>query len=349
MKQIFEQILISPHHTVLETLKIIDDAALEIALVVDESGRLLGTVTDGDIRRGLIRGISLETSIDVLMNKNPVTANQSVPDDELMFTMTSFSIKHLPIISSDNKIVKLVLLKDLFSRKTRPNLAVIMAGGLGSRLGPLTKNTPKPLLNVGDKPLLSTTVEQLSRHGIEKVFISINYKADRIKEYFAENPASGIEVNFLEEKEFLGTAGAISLLPEEPSAPFIVMNGDIVSPINFGNLLDYHQASNKSMTLCTREFNFQIPYGVVRLRGNELESMQEKPEHTIIINAGIYVLNPEVKQLVPENTSIDMPDLIEKVMKEQSGAACFPVADFWLDIGNPKDYSKAQEAFAKLK
>ncbi|MBQ2593655.1 MAG: nucleotidyltransferase family protein [Candidatus Riflebacteria bacterium] len=339
------QILIKPNTSILDTLKVIDNAAVEIALVIDDNKRLIGTVTDGDIRRGLIKGTKLEEPIDTLMNPSPITAGLNSTDDELLFLMTNRSIKHLPILDKNRRVLRLVLLKDLIKGKKRPNIAIIMAGGLGSRLGTLTQNTPKPLLPVGGKPVIARIAEQLKNHGIEEIYISINYKGSQIKKWFEENPINGAQISYLEEKEFLGTAGALSLLPNKPSNPFIVINGDIISPVNFGSLLEFHQQSHKSMTLCTREFNFQVPYGVLKLNGSQLISIEEKPSQNIFINAGIYVINQELLKYIPEKNRFDMPELINIAIKEGNEIACYPVSDYWLDIGTPQDYIKADKEF----
>ena len=338
-----EQILIPPTTTILETLKVIDDAAVEIALVVDSNKHLLGTVTDGDIRRGLIKGSKLNEPINSLMNSSPITAQLNTSDDELLFLMTNKSIKHLPLVDKDFKVIRLVLFKDLVRGKKRPNLAVIMAGGLGTRLGELTKETPKPLLPISGKPLISLIAEQLSIHGIEQIFISINYKGAKIKDWFKNNPVLGASISFLEEDEFLGTAGSISLLPNIPSDPFIVINGDIISPINYGSLLEFHNSNHNAMTLCTREYSFQVPYGVLQINGSKLISIEEKPSQNIFINAGIYVLSPELLNYIPKNTRYDMPELINSALKDGKNVSCYPVSDFWLDIGTPKDYNRANE------
>lgn len=343
-----EKILIKLDTSILETLKVIDDAAFEIALVVDDELKLLGTVTDGDIRRGIIRGADLQSPIADLMNRQPIVAGQNITDDELLFMMTNRSIKHLPVVDRNNRVIKLIQLKDLIARKPRNNTAVIMAGGLGSRLGELTREMPKPLLPVGNRPIIALIVEQLRRHGIEKINISINYHADRIKEYFSKNPIKGTQINYLEENEFLGTAGSLSLLTETVQQSLIVMNGDILSPVNFGNLLDFHATGHKQMTICTREFNFQIPYGVLQMRGDELLDIEEKPSHSMFINAGIYVIEPAVLKLIKPGQQFDMPDLIKKVNTSAGGVSCYPVSEFWLDIGNPIDYAKAHESFARI-
>ncbi len=344
----FEKILITTQTSILDTLRVIDDTAFEIALVVDADERLIGTVTDGDIRRGIIRGADLGSPISALMNTRPITAQQNTPDDELLFLMTNRSIKHLPVVDRQMRVVRLVQLKDLIARKPRPNVAVIMAGGLGSRLGEITREIPKPLLPVGGRPIIALIIEQLRRHGIENIFVSINYKAEKIRQHFAENPITGVSITFLEEEQFLGTAGSLSLLPMRPEQPFILMNADILSPINFGNLLEFHQTGAKPMTVCTREFNFQIPYGVLQMRGDELLDIEEKPSHSIFINAGVYVLEPFLLENISAGQRLDMPDLIKLAINRLGGVSCYPVSEFWLDIGNPHDYSKARDSFASL-
>ncbi len=343
-----ESICINPETTIIDTLKVIDETALEIALVTDAQRTLLGTVTDGDIRRGIIRGLSLECPIADLMNRQPIVADHATTDDELLFTMTNRSIKHLPIVDRDKKVIRLVLLKELIARKPRANPALIMAGGLGSRLGELTRNCPKPLLPVGDKPLISMIVEQLRCHGFNQIYISVNYQAEKIIRHFDINPVPGTTITFIREEKFLGTAGALSLLPQPPQVPLLVMNGDILSPVNFSNLLQYHINAGKPMTVCTREFNFQIPYGVVSMRGDQLIDIEEKPSQSIFINAGIYVLEPELLKLIPPATNYDMPRLIKAVSESGTGVNCYPISEFWLDIGNPADYFKARDNIAAL-
>lgn len=334
----------SPETTIFDVLKVIDAAALEVALVSDNDGKLTGTVTDGDIRRGILRGLPLDAPVSLVMNSNPITADHLKSDDELLFIMSKHSIKHLPIVDNQGRIVNLRLLKELVSRQRRPNCAVIMAGGLGTRLGQLTRTTPKPLLPIGEQPILSIIVDQLRRNGIWKIFISINYKAEMIREFFERNPREGSEIRFLEEKTFLGTAGALSLLPREQTEPVLVMNGDILTTVNFSNLLDYHSSHSAAMTVCTREYSFEIPYGVVIRDGAVLQGIEEKPLQQLLINTGIYVVSPETIDRVQPETSLDMPTLINNVAREGLRIVCYPLSEFWIDIGNPADYSRARDA-----
>ncbi len=339
---------ITPQTTIRDTLKVIDDTALEIALVVDKDEKLLGTVTDGDIRRGILQGAELQTAIKTLMNPQPIVASLETTDDELLFIMTSRSIKHLPIVDNQRRVLRLVLLKDLIARKPRQNCAVIMAGGLGSRLGELTKDRPKPLLPVGGKPIIALIVEQLRRHGFANIFISVNYKSEMIIDYFKQHPIAGTNIAFIHEEGFLGTAGPLSLLPGETTQTLLVINGDILSLVNFSNLLEYHLSAAKAMTVCTREFSFQIPYGVVKIHGDQLIDIEEKPSHSIFINAGIYAIEPELLQKIPKKKKFDMPELIKIATEGNRGVSCYPMSEFWLDIGNPQDYFKARENYPKL-
>ncbi len=346
--KLFKKTFVSPETSILETLRVIDEFALEIALVVDKNSRLLGTVTDGDIRRAILRNISLSEPIRTIMNSNPVTSAPDVSEDEILFLMSHKSIKHIPILDSEGRILDLVLMRDLAVRRRRDNWAIVMAGGLGKRLGDLTRQTPKPLLPVGKRPLLGTIVNQLRKHGISKIFVSVNYQADKVKHYLQDGKDFDVEVRYLEEKEFLGTAGPISLLPERPSKPFLIINGDILTSVNFANLLDYHETSGKAMTACIREFCVDIPYGIVKMRGTELLSIKEKPIYKFFINTGIYVLSPSVLDLLSPGEKADMPQIMQRLTEKGSGVGCFPLSEFWLDIGKIEDYQRAQTEFSQL-
>lgn len=343
---LLEKILLSEESTLLDTLRAIDDTALEIALIVDPERRLLGTVTDGDIRRGLLRGTPLDAPVRLLMNSKPVTAAASTPDDELLYIMSRKSIKHLPIIDMKNRVMGLKRLQELIAKRPRPNWAIIMAGGRGKRLGALTDSVPKPLLPVGDQPLLGTIIRQIQRHGINKIFVTVHYKSEMIISYLRSLPTEGLELEILEERECLGTAGGLRLLPEPPRHPILLMNGDLLTSVNLGNLIDYHTASGRRLTVCTREFNFQIPYGVLTMNGAALADIEEKPAQQLVINAGIYVLDPEVLPSLNKDGPIDMPEIIKQTLHDPSGVGCFPLSEFWLDIGNPSEYQRAQAEYA---
>lgn len=341
----WRDILIGPESSMLETLRVIDDSSLAIALVVDAERRLIGTVTDGDIRRALLKGHPLSLPVRQIMNTRPISAGQHVPEEELLFMLSRHSIKHLPITDAAGRVVDLRQIQDLIQRQHRENWAIVMVGGRGTRLGELTRTVPKPLLKVGDRPLLGTILTRLRRHGIRRVFLAVNHLADQIRQYVGNGEAFDLEVSYLEENEQLGTAGAIGLLPARPALPLIVMNGDLLTSVHFGNLLDFHVASHRALTVCIRECRFQVPYGVVSARGNDLIDIVEKPEQEVFINAGIYVLNPEVTSRVVPGHKTDMPDLIKQVNTEKGGVGCFPLGSFWMDIGRPDDFLRAQAEY----
>lgn len=343
---LLERVLLNTGSSLLDTLRAIDDSALEIALIVDDGRHLLGTVTDGDIRRGLLRGTPLDAPVRLLMNPKPVTAAASTPDDELLFLMSQRSIKHLPLVDAQNRVMGLKRLQDLIAKRPRPNWAIVMAGGRGKRLGALTDNIPKPLLPVGDQPLLGTIIRQIQRSGINTIFVTVHYRAEMIISYLRSLATEGIDLHVIEERESLGTAGGLRLLPEIPTHPVLLMNGDLLTSVNLGNLLEYHAASGRRLTVCTREFNFQIPYGVLTMSGAALAGIEEKPAQKLVINAGIYVLEPDVIRTIAGEGPIDMPDVIRHALRDPDGVGCFPLSEFWLDIGNPSEYQRAQTEYA---
>ncbi|MCG8552395.1 MAG: CBS domain-containing protein, partial [Desulfobacterales bacterium] len=265
---------VSPETTIRETIKVIDTSALQIALVVDAGERLLGTVTDGDIRRGLLKGVGLEEPVKLIYYVSPLTA--SVDDDlaTMHKIMKDQSINHLPVVDHDGKVLHLHTLQDILDEKRIKNPVVLMAGGLGTRLRPLTESCPKPLLKIGGTPVLETILQGFIDNGFDRFFISVNYKAQMIEDYFEDGSKWGVSIHYLKEAKQLGTAGSIRLLPEKPSLPFIVMNGDLLTKVNFKSLLDFHtnnnRLSNAWATMCVREYNMQIPYGVIRQKGNRL-------------------------------------------------------------------------------
>ncbi len=223
--------------------------------------------------------------------------------------------------------------------------AVIMAGGLGTRLADLTRSTPKPLLPVGNRPIIGTIVSQLVRHGYGRIVVAVNYLAEKIEAYLGDGRAFGAEINYLHEKERLGTAGALSLLPERPSAPFLVMNGDILASVNFNNVMDFHRASGRMITVCVRDFQFRVPYGVMQLHGTDLVGIEEKPTQNLTINAGIYALSPDVLDWLEPGQPCDMPTLIDRAIRTSCGVTCFPLQQYWLDIGRLEDFERAQVEF----
>ncbi|HZG59688.1 MAG TPA: nucleotidyltransferase family protein [Anoxybacillus sp.] len=344
----WKELLVSPSTSIIETMKNIDQTAAQIALVVDDDFRLLGTVTDGDIRRGILRGISLDDQVSKVMNKNPITMKKEASKQEIKRMFQEKKLRQLPILNKNNQVVDVIFSDVLFDSVSFDNWVVLMAGGLGTRLRPLTENIPKPMLTVGTKPILQTILESFIEHGFHQFYFSVNYKREIIKEYFGDGLGWGVSIQYLDEDQRLGTAGALSLFTEKPTKPIIVMNGDILTKVNFQQLLQFHEENASVATMCVREYQHQVPYGVVRTEGTRLCSIEEKPVERYFVNAGIYVLNPEALELIPKNEYFDMPALFESLIKLQKKTNVFPIREYWLDIGKMNDFEKANLEFSEV-
>jgi dTDP-glucose pyrophosphorylase len=319
----------------------IDTSALQIAMVVDEHNQLLGTVTDGDIRRGILKGLSLDDTVQHIMNAAPTTARACDGRETVLALMKNKSLHHIPVLDDDGRVVGLEVLDELIQGQQQNNPVVLMAGGLGRRLQPLTNECPKPLLKVGGKPILEIILENFVEQGFNRFHIAVNYKAEMIESYFGNGSRWGIDLSYLREHERMGTAGALSLLPGGLTQPLIVMNGDLLTRINFRQLLSFHAEHHAQATMCVRDYDFQIPYGVVKIEKHRLTGIEEKPVHHCFVSAGIYVLQPDVISLIPRNTFFDMPDLFAEMIRQQKETAVFPIREYWLDIGRMDDFERA--------
>ena len=340
---------VSPTTKIKDVLKVIDSSDLQIALVVDKRDALLGTITDGDIRRGILKGIGLNDEAKAVMNPKPITSHKCVTSEEMLARMQKASIHQMPIVDDSGRVIEIELLDHLIRGSgSRNNIVVLMAGGLGTRLRPLTDDRPKSLLPVGNKPILETILENFIEHGFRNFFISVNYKDEMIREYFGDGSRLGINIKYLKEKIRLGTAGALTLLPQKPQSPMIIMNGDLLTKVNFTQLLNFHKESGVAATMCVREYDFQVPYGVVRMEKNYISSIDEKPVQKFFVNAGIYVLDPLTLKHIPKDTAFDMPKLFQKISTGKQHASAFPIREYWLDIGRMEDFNRANGDFQKF-
>lgn len=345
----WENTLVSPEHTIRQTIEVIAKDSLQVALVVNSEKKLLGMVTDGDFRRGVLKGIELNEPVTRIMSQSPTTASCKEERGALRQIMFKKKIRHLPLINDTEEVTGLLTLMDFSEQNEKENYIVIMAGGLGTRLGELTKNYPKPLLKVGNKPILETLIENFSEHGFKNIFLSVNYLGEQIKEHFGEGNAWGVNIQYLQESQKLGTAGSISLLPEMPEQkPLIVMNGDILTKVNFSQLLDFHHEHEADATMCVREYDFQVPYGVVDLKQEKISNIEEKPVQSFFVNAGIYVLSPSITQLVPSDCFFDMTDLFQLLLNNSKSVIAFPLREYWIDIGRSEDFVKANHDFVNI-
>jgi dTDP-glucose pyrophosphorylase len=344
MKKELKDLCISPDKTLFEVMAVINASARGISLVVDEEGRLIDTVTDGDLRREILAGRSLERPFAQLRpGHKPVTLPANTPNEEILCLMQAQRIRHLPLVDVEGRLCDLFHLDDLVFRKTpeRKLAAVIMAGGKGTRLHPLTASTPKPLLSVGEKPVVQRTIEQLRSAGVQQVYLATHYKPERFTEHFGNGDRFGVRIDYLYEENPLGTAGALASLPHSDE-PVLVVNGDILTGVNYGAMLSFHEENQADMTVGVRQFEFSVPYGVVHNDGATICGIAEKPTHCFLVNAGIYLLQPDVLSYVPRHESFDMTDLIAALVADVKRVIAFPISEYWLDIGQKADYEKAQ-------
>lgn len=340
------RICLGPDSTIREALEVIDRGVMQIALVT-ENDRLLGTITDGDIRRGFLQGKTLDDSIVGIFNDNPIKGSVNSSREDIVQLALARGIKQVPVVDDEGRLVGLEYIDDYLRVTEKPNLVVLMAGGLGTRLRPLTENVPKPMLTVGSRPILETIIESFSQCGFRNFLLSVNYKAEQIIEHFKDGSRFGVSIDYLKEKKRLGTAGALSLMPEAPEHPFIVMNGDLLTGLNFEHLLNYHVHTRADASMCVRDYEFQVPFGVVETKGARITTIVEKPSHHFYVNAGIYVLQPEVISMVPADTFYDMPQLFQDLIDSGKKVCSFPVKEYWLDIGRPTEFEQAQEEYGE--
>ena len=332
---------------IVDAAKVIDSTQAKIALIVNELGVLLGCITDCDVRRAILHGIDMEkSSVAEIMSLEPKTALQGSSDVSIHQIMLNKNVRQIPLVDANGIVHGLRILQEFeSSRISRHNPVVLMAGGLGTRLRPLTDNCPKPLLKIGDKPILEIILENFIQQGFFDFYISVNYKAEMIEAYFGDGSSYGVHINYLREKKKLGTAGALSLLPKGITEPIIVMNGDLLTKVNFNQLLEHHINNHSDATMCVREYRYQIPYGVVKTTDWNIESLKEKPTYSAFVNAGIYVLNSELIDDIPHNQYFDMTDLFNLNVKKNRNSLAFPIREYWIDVGRMEDFERANEEF----
>lgn len=341
----YKDILVAPETSVRDVLRRIDAASTQMAMVVDTDGRLLGTATDGDIRRGLLASEELESPIRGSMHLHPFTVADATGDSEVIALLRAKGLRHAPVVDAVGRVVGLKILDELILARRRDNPVVLMAGGLGSRLGELTRDTPKPMLPIGGKPILEHIVLRLIDQGFHDFWIAVNYKADVIEHHFGDGSRFGCSVRYLRENKRLGTAGALSLLPCHDDLPILVTNGDLLTSASFSALLDHHVTAATEATMAVRPYEVQIPYGVIEADQDRFTAVLEKPVFQHIIAAGIYVLSPTAFSVIPSDTIFDMPDVFRSLVEQGRPASVYRMADYWIDIGQPPDLERAARDF----
>ncbi|MFS8541204.1 MAG: nucleotidyltransferase family protein, partial [Tissierellales bacterium] len=333
MKLKLDTILISIDCTIREVLEKLDIGAKGIVLVVDRDKKLIGTITDGDVRRALLKGYSIDDNIDSIIHKNPICVLQGTDRQKIKDIFIKKAVKQIPVVNENGMVVDLIGINDILIPEGKENPVVIMAGGLGTRLKDLTKEVPKPMLKVGQDPILYHIINNFKRYGYNRFLISVNYKAKIIENYFQDGYAYGVKISYIREKERLGTAGGIKLAEEYLSKPFFVINGDIFTNLNVDNMMKYHLDNQFDMTIAVRKYVYQIPYGVIETKDNVVKNIKEKPEKEYLINGGIYCLNPEIVKLIPDGRYYEITDLINTCIYKGLKVGYYEIKEYWMDIG----------------
>ncbi len=344
----FKNILLKPTATIKEALRVIDIGAIQIALVVDKDERLLGTLTDGDIRRGLLHNLTLDDSIETIIFRSPTVCTIKDTKEKILDIAVAKKIYQIPIVDNDNKLVGIEEVDELLKQKPKTNKVVLMVGGLGTRLRPLTENTPKPMLKVGHRPILETIILNFKKYGFVNIVLCVSYKSEIIEEYFKDGANFGVCIEYVHENKRMGTVGAISLARDKIKEAFFVMNGDLLTNINFEYMMQYHLSNNSKATMGVREYDFQVPYGVVSVDGKNILSIEEKPWHKFFVSGGVYVLDPQVLDLVPDDEFYDMPALFEKIIQNKLKSITFPIHEYWLDIGRIEEFERANDEYSNF-
>jgi dTDP-glucose pyrophosphorylase/CBS domain-containing protein len=341
--------IVTQRDTIRMTIAVIESRSKGIALVIDQERRLLGTITDGDIRRAILAGADLDAPVETLLARrgdslypSPITAPFGTTAAELLKLMQERRVRQMPLLDAAGRVADLVTLDELLPDHPISLQAMIMAGGLGMRLRPLTETMPKPMLPVGDRPLMERTVEQLRHAGIRQVSIATCYMGEKIVAHFGDGHDFGVELNYVAEDRPLGTAGALGLMPP-PGDTLLVINGDILTEVDFRTMLAYHQEHQAILTVGVRKYELNVPYGVVESSGVFVSGLKEKPCLSFFVNAGIYLLEPEAHGHIPINHRFDMTDLIQLLLDQGKPVVSFPIIEYWLDIGQHADYARAQE------
>lgn len=333
---------ISPDSSLIDCMNIIDRTAVGIALSVDRNLKLIGTVSDGDVRRALINGYSLESPIRPHINRNCFTVSSSVTRSDVLDIMQARRFEQVPIIDNERRVVGLHVLHDIIGNYTRPNWAVIMAGGKGARLRPLTDQIPKPMLKVAGRPIIERIILHFISYGIKKIFLAVNYLSHIIEDYFDDGSKYGCSIEYLRESEPLGSGGALSLLPEQPKHPVLVMNGDLIVNVNFSDMIEFHSRNDFYATMGMHSYTHEVPFGCAEIKEGKILNLTEKPILQKTINAGIYILSPKAVRSIPKDSFFPITHLFDDAIKNNIPCGGFEIENEWLDIGRPQQLKQAR-------
>jgi dTDP-glucose pyrophosphorylase len=346
------KLFIRREDSICTAMKCIDWGGQGIAILVDDDDGFIATVTDGDLRRAILAGAGLDSPSMVAVMRGEqvrcsITAPAATTHDERMELMRQHEIRHLPILDETGRVIELATLNEHVVHNELPVQAVIMAGGFGKRLRPFTDNLPKPMLPVGGKPLMERTIESLQQAGVRRINITTHYLPEKITGYFGSGSRHGVQLKYVSEERPLGTAGAIGLVTETDE-PLLVLNGDILTRIDFRAFLDFHQEREADLTVGARQYEIELPYGVIEATDGVIEQIREKPKYSFLVNAGVYLLAPRARKFIPKGRSSNMTDLIDTLISNGGTVACFPIVEYWLDIGRHEDFLKAEQDLRDL-
>ncbi len=341
----FEKLLLLKSADIHAAIEKLDNNEAHIVLVIDDNQKLIGTVTDGDVRRGILRAVKLSDPIIKVMNSEPIIAKLGDDKNAMVALMRSNQIRQIPIVNAQGQVCGIEILDELMDVGKKNNIVVLMAGGLSTRLRPLTNDCPKPMLKVGGKPILETILTSLIQYGFHQFYISINYLGGQIKDYFGDGSKWGVKIEYLQENDKMGTAGSLSLMHDAVENPLLVMNSDLLTTVDFNQLLNFHQEQGANATMCVREFDYTVPYGVCKLENNAITDIEEKPTYKFFINAGVYVLDPQVLNVIPQGSYFDMPALFSLLIQLKKQVTAFPIREYWLDIGQHSDFDRAHREY----
>jgi dTDP-glucose pyrophosphorylase len=339
----WKRALLSSAGSIEDAIKVLSDASLKIVLVTDSTLRLMGTITDGDIRRGLLRGLTLSSPISEVINLKPIVVPKIFTREVVKKMMSANRIFQIPIVDDELKLIGLHIWDEQRTTVVRDNVMVIMVGGRGTRLLPKTEKTPKPMLLLGGKPILEHIINRAKAAGIVEFVLAIHHLGEVIEEYFGNGQRLGVNISYIKEKSPLGTAGALGLIDPKPTKPIIVANGDVITDIRFGDILEFHSQNNAIATMAVQVYESENPFGVVQTKGISITGYEEKPIVRSLVNAGVYVLNPSALDFMEKGAECSMPTLFEMLRTESLKTIAFPLHENWLDLGSPSDLAKAIE------
>lgn len=338
----WKKTLVPATSTIVEVIRNLEQSGLQISLVVSEDGSLLGTLTDGDIRRGLLRNLDLNSPVESLVYRSPLVAPRDLARETVLQIMQANKKNQMPIVDENRRVVGLHVWDELMVPAERPNLMVLMVGGRGERLHPLTQNCPKPLLQVHGRPILEHIIERAKMEGFSRFVLAVHYLGHMIEEHFGDGSRFDVQIEYLREESPLGTAGAIGLLDRRPDAAFVVSNGDVLTDIRYGELLDFHYRHAATATMAVRRYEWQHPFGVVETSGMEIVGFEEKPVLRSYVNAGVYVLEPEALEALAPTERCDMPTLFSRIKERGRSTIVYPMHEPWLDVGRVEDLERAR-------